>query len=123
MDQVFFSLAGLLGALGVGLGAFAGHRLDKHANPELVHTFDTAVRYHLTHVVGIALAGVGDVMWPYSRWPMWAGWLFLAGIALFSGSLYAHVLTRRRAPTLLAPLGGLAFILGWLALGLSPWVK
>lgn len=123
MDQLFFSLAGLLGALGVGLGAFGGHRLRRHADPELVHTFDIAVRYHLVHALGIGLAGVGDVMWPYSRWPMWAGWLFLAGIVLFCGSLYAHVLSGRRASTLLAPFGGLAFILGWLALGVSPWLK
>ncbi len=123
MDQVFFSLAGLLAALAVALGAFASHRLREHTNPQLVATFETAARYHLTHAIGIALAGVADVMWPYSRWPVRAGWLFLAGIVLFSGSLYAHVLTHRRAPTWLAPVGGLAFILGWLALGVSPWLK
>ena len=123
MDQVFFSLAGLLAALAVALGASARHRLQEHTVPQLFTSFEIATRYHLVHAIGIALAGVANVMWPYSRWPLWAGWLFLIGIVLFSGSLYAHVLSHRRVPTWLAPVGGLAFILGWLCLGLSPWLK
>lgn len=123
MDQVFFSLAGFLAALAVALSAFGRHRVQEHTNPQLFTLFDIGARNHLIHAVGVALAGVANVMWPYSRWPLWAGWLFVVGILLFSGSLYVHVLSHRRAPTWLAPIGGLAFILGWICLGISPWVK
>lgn len=123
MDQVFFTLAGLLGALGVALGAFGAHGLEGRRSQELMRTYEKGVRYHLVHSLAVAVAAVATLMWPYSRFPIWAGWLFLVGVLLFCGSLYVRVLFLSKKAALPAPLGGLAFILGWLALALTPWLR
>ncbi len=120
MDRVFFGVGAVLGAVGVGAGAFGAHALRTRLAPEMLAVFETGVRYHLMHA--LALLAVG---WAAARWPgpavTAAGWLFVAGILLFSGSLYALALTGVRTLGLVTPVGGVAFILGWIALVWAAW--
>jgi uncharacterized membrane protein YgdD (TMEM256/DUF423 family) len=120
LSQRWFVLGSLLAALGVVLGAFGAHGLKARVGPEHLVTWETAARYHLVHALALLATA-----WAASRWPgpavSAAGWLFLAGVLLFSGSLYALVLTNARALGAVTPLGGLCFIAGWLALALAAW--
>lgn len=115
MDRTFTLIAALLGFLGVALGAFGAHALESRLTPRDLDIFQTAVRYHLIHAV--ALLGVAQA---WARWPgpgtVAAGWLFVAGIAVFSGSLYVLVFTGQRWWGAVTPIGGVALLLGWLAL-------
>ncbi len=118
MDRIFFTIAGWLGALAVVAGAFGAHALQTRLSPALLAAYSTAVWYHLVHA--LALLGVA---WAASRWPgraaNLAGWLFVAGVVFFSGSLYLLSLTGIQGFGYITPLGGLAFIAGWLTLA---WV-
>lgn len=105
--------AAVSGALAVALGAFGAHALDGAVAPERLATWGTGAAYHLAHSVAAVLAGVAALHRPEAAR---AGWLFLLGVALFSGSLYALVLTDVGALGAVAPLGGAAFIAGWGAL-------
>ncbi len=110
--------AGISGALAVALGAFGAHALAEAVTPERLGTWRTASQYHLAHavaLVAVALAARGG-------WNVRAsGALFLAGTVLFCGSLYALVLLDLGALGAVAPLGGLAFISGWLWLAWTAW--
>lgn len=115
MERVFFGLGALSAGLAVALGAFAAHGLRARVSADALATFETGARYHMYHALGLLAAG-----WAVSRWPggaaVAAGWLFVAGTVVFSGSLYALSLTGQRWLGALTPLGGLAFLLGWAAL-------
>ena len=99
------SLGAVLACLGVILGAFGAHGLKSRVTPELLAVFETGVRYHMYHA--LALLAVG---WQVDRGgsPLAAaaGWLFVAGIAIFSGSLYAMTLTGARWLGAITPIGG-----------------
>jgi uncharacterized membrane protein YgdD (TMEM256/DUF423 family) len=117
MESTFVILASIAGFLGVAIGAFGAHSLAKHfaAYPEVEPSFKTGVQYHLYHALGLL-----GVAWASGRWssgliPL-SGYLFVLGIILFSGSLYALALTRNRKLGAITPLGGLAFLAGWLCL-------
>ena len=116
MDRVFFILGAVLAGMGVAAGAFGAHALRGRLTPELLGVFETGVRYHLIHALGLLA-----VAWATTRWPgaatSTAGWLFLAGILLFSGSLYGLSLSRLRWLGAITPIGGVAWIVGWLVLG------
>ncbi|HLB36735.1 MAG TPA: DUF423 domain-containing protein [Gemmatimonadales bacterium] len=111
-----FALAGaVLGLVAVALGAFGAHALRSRVAPELVATFETGVRYHVYHALALFACA-----WAMDRWPspqvVWAGGLFVTGIVLFSGSLYLLTLTGARWWGAVTPLGGLAFLAGWVCL-------
>ena len=120
MSQRWFVLGSSLAALGVALGAFGAHGLKARVGPELLETWETAARYHLVHALALLATA-----WAASRWPgpavSAAGWLFLVGVVLFSGSLYAMTLTGVRALGAITPLGGLCFIAAWLSLAFAAW--
>jgi len=120
MDRTFLSLGALSAALAVAAGAFGAHALKARLPPDLLAVFDTGARYHLFHALGLI-----GVAWAASRFPgaavTWAGWLLVAGTVLFSGSLYALALTGVRALGAITPLGGVAFIAGWLCLAWAAW--
>lgn len=122
MDRRFFTIGSVAGALAVVLGAFGAHSIRHRLTPEMLDVFETAVRYQLLHALALLAAA-----WAAQRWPgrssSAAGWLFLAGIALFSGSLYVISLTGVRALGLLTPFGGGAFIAAWLLLAITPWKR
>jgi len=100
----------------VALGAFAAHGLKSRLTPDLLATFETGVRYHMFHALGLFA-----VAWAATRWPgsstTTAGWLFVAGTLIFSGSLYLLAITGVRWLGAITPLGGLCFLAGWLVLG------
>jgi uncharacterized membrane protein YgdD (TMEM256/DUF423 family) len=103
------------GFLGVALGAFAAHALKPTLPPDLLAVFETGVRYQMYHVFALLAAAWGSERWP-SRAFTAGGGLFVAGIVIFSGSLYLLALTGIRALGAVTPLGGLAFLAGWLCL-------
>jgi uncharacterized membrane protein YgdD (TMEM256/DUF423 family) len=120
MARTFFTLSGVVGFLGVALGAFGAHALRSRLAPDLLAVYQTGVQYHLVHAV--ALLGIAAWMGRGgSGAAALAGWLFLAGIALFSGSLYALALSGVRALGAVTPLGGIAFLGGWAALVWEGW--
>lgn len=116
--SAWFALGSLLGALAVGLGAFGAHGLKGRVGPDLLAVFETAARYHLVHALAIVAVAWASERWP-GPWSAAAGWLFLAGIALFCGSLYLMVLTGARWLGAVTPLGGLALIAGWCVLAIA----
>jgi uncharacterized membrane protein YgdD (TMEM256/DUF423 family) len=119
MERVYFSLGAMSGFLAVGAGAFAAHALRSRLNSESLAIFETAARYQMYHAVALCLAA-----WALTRWPgwapVWAGRLFLLGTVLFSGSLYALALSGIRWLGAITPLGGVAFLAGWICLALAP---
>jgi uncharacterized membrane protein YgdD (TMEM256/DUF423 family) len=116
--RVFFSLGALSAFLSVAAGAFGAHALRTRLSLELLAVFETAARYQMYHALGLLA-----VAWAATRWPgpllQWAGWLFVAGTVLFSGSLYLLALTGARWLGAITPLGGVAFLGGWLCLAWS----
>ncbi len=114
MDRLFVGLGGALALIAVALGAFGAHGLRRRLSAEHLDTFETAVRYQMYHALGILAAGLAWPRWPGSALTA-AGWLFLAGVLLFSGSLYALSLSGMRRLGMITPFGGLAFLLGWAA--------
>jgi uncharacterized membrane protein YgdD (TMEM256/DUF423 family) len=120
MDRLFFALGSVSGFVGVALGAFAAHALKGRLSADLLAVFETGVRYQMYHA--LALLAVG---WACTRWPgavlTTGGWLFVAGTALFSGSLYALSLSGARGWGAIAPIGGIAFLAGWICLAWAAW--
>jgi len=115
MERTFLALGALSAAISVGAGAFGAHALRTRLPEDLLVVFETGARYQMFHALGLVAAA-----WASGRFPgpaaAWAGWLFLAGTVLFSGSLYALALTGVRGLGAVTPLGGVAFIAGWVAL-------
>jgi uncharacterized membrane protein YgdD (TMEM256/DUF423 family) len=120
MERVFAVSGALSAGMGVAAGAFGAHALKTRLGAELVAVFETGARYQFYH--GLALLVVALV---WTRWPTVpvrsAGWLFLAGTVLFSGSLYLLALTGTRWLGAVTPLGGLCFLAGWLSLSVGVW--
>lgn len=112
MTKFFLALGAFLAGLAVVLGAFGAHTLETRVTPERLDVFETGVRYHMYHALALLF-----VSWAAHQWPSWqitgAGYLFLAGILIFSGSLYLLVLTDTPWLGAITPIGGLAFISGW----------
>ena len=113
-------IGALSGFLSVALGAFAAHWLQARVGPAELTVFETGARYQMYHalallaVAWVAAQGGGSLT-------TIAGWAFVAGTILFSGSLYYLGLTGSRALVLVTPVGGLAFLIGWLSLAAAGW--
>jgi uncharacterized membrane protein YgdD (TMEM256/DUF423 family) len=120
MERIFFLLGSLSGLISVALGAFGAHSLRDRLTSDLLAVFETGVRYQMYHALALLLAA-----WAVNRWPgpltIAAGWLFVAGTLIFSGSLYALGLSGARWLGAITPLGGIAFLGGWLCLALAAW--
>lgn len=112
MQKTFFVLGGLLALVAVGAGAFGAHALGERLEPGRLKTFETASRYQMYHALALLA-----VAWAVGRWgdplAVTAGWLFVAGTVLFSGSLYVLVLADLRWMGAVTPLGGGCFLAGW----------
>jgi uncharacterized membrane protein YgdD (TMEM256/DUF423 family) len=115
---LFIFLGGLLAALAVGLGAIGAHALKTQLSAQQLETFHTAVQYQMYHAIGLVLVGLLS-LYNRSRFFDVAGWSMLVGIILFSGLLYAWLTTGRRFFVYPVPVGGTAFILGWLMLAIG----
>lgn len=110
-----------MAGLSVAIGAFGAHALRARLEPARIVTFETAVQYHMLHALALlaAAALMGRVQ--SQNLLLASGWLFAAGIFLFSGSLYALAITGITWLGAITPLGGVAFIGGWLCLGMAAW--
>jgi uncharacterized membrane protein YgdD (TMEM256/DUF423 family) len=118
MDRTFLALGAISAGISVAAGAFGAHALKARLSPDLLAVFETGARYEMYHALGLVAAA-----WATSRAPAaaaWAGWLFVAGTVLFSGSLYALALSGVRALGAVTPFGADAFIAGWIALAVAP---
>lgn len=117
--KTFLIIGTLSAGLGVALGAFGAHGLKSKVAPEMLTVWETAVQYHLIHALGLVLVGILCQLIPEASLIRNAGWLFLGGIVLFSGSLYAMVLTGNKPLGIITPMGGVAFIMGWISLAVA----
>lgn len=115
MNRTFVSLGAILAFLGVALGAFGTHALRERVTPKDLDTWNTGVQYHTLHAVSLVVIGLLCAH-SGSKLVRTAGWLHIAGIAIFGGSLYVLVLTGQRWLGAVTPLGGLCFLSGWLTL-------
>lgn len=120
MLRSFLLLAAFFGFTGVALGAFAAHGLKARLSTEYLAVFHTGVTYQLIHALALFAVAILSVHLP-GRLVTWAGGLFILGILLFSGSLYILTLTGIGKLGMITPLGGVAFLAGWLCLGLAAW--
>ncbi len=110
------ALGALNAAIAVAAGAFGAHGLRERLEPRALEIFETAARYQVYHALALILCGVIA-----TRGATTAGWLFQAGIIVFSGSLYALALTGVKGLGAITPLGGLAFLVGWGWLAWTAW--
>ena len=118
MDRTFMFVGALMGFVGVALGAFGAHGLKGRLSAEMLAVFETAVRYQMYHA--LALLVLGAMMSRLEgRAVIVAGWSFTAGILIFSGSLYALALSGVTMLGAITPIGGLAFLIGWIALAIA----
>ncbi|MFN8245474.1 MAG: DUF423 domain-containing protein [Ferruginibacter sp.] len=128
MHKGFIRLAALLGALTVALGAFAAHRLRQSFSAEEMMIFETGVKYQFYHVLALFLSGILYREFSSSL-ILWAGRLFITGMMLFSGSLYLLAWLKSAGMESLlwvgaiTPLGGTAFIAGWICLFIAAGKK
>lgn len=124
MGNQFLKISFLLGALTVVLGAFGAHALRELLDERSLQTYQTAVLYQFIHLLALAVAGM-LIKQHYTPWYSRAGYLFISGIILFSGSLFALSFLKAAAVEkmnwlgAITPLGGLCFIAGWLSLFLG----
>jgi uncharacterized membrane protein YgdD (TMEM256/DUF423 family) len=114
--KLFVSVGAAMAALAVVMGAFGAHALRTRLPAGMLDVYHTAVQYHFWHALGVFAVGLALQLWPDAGWLRTAGWLLTAGTVLFCGSLYLLVFTGSKWLGAVTPFGGLAFILGWLAL-------
>ena len=119
MAKTFLMIAAISGLLAVALGAFGAHGLKARVSADLLTVYHTGVQYHFYHTLALAVVGLLLLHYPQASGLQWSGWLFTAGIVVFSGSLYVLTLTGVRWLGAITPLGGLAFMAGWLLLALA----
>ena len=124
MNKTFLIIAALLGAFTVALGAFGAHAIKERVNEYTLGIFETAVKYQFYHVFALLAAGI--LFQQYSSgWMLWSGRLFIAGIILFCGSLYAltYFLANNNESMkwlgAITPFGGLCFIAGWVCMAIA----
>ena len=113
-------IGALLALVGVAAGAFGAHGLRPILSEKMMTVFETGVRYHLVHALAMLIAGLSAHGFGH-RIFIRAGWSFLIGLLLFSGSLYTLALSGVRGLGILTPFGGLAFLIGWGFLAWGYW--
>ncbi|MDZ7695209.1 MAG: DUF423 domain-containing protein [Balneolaceae bacterium] len=116
MSKLFLSLGSINMALVVMLGAFGAHGLRSRLSAEMMEIFQTGVQYHVYHALGLLAVGLIAAHFPESPYLRWAGWLMLAGIVIFSGSLYVLSMSGIRWLGAITPVGGVSFISAWILL-------
>ena len=115
MDKTFLLVGAVAGFLAVALGAFGAHGLRSRLSPDMLAVFETAVRYHMYHALAILLVAL--MLGRFDGWMFRAaGWAFAVGVVLFSGSLYLLAVTGVTILGAITPIGGVAFLAGWLLL-------
>jgi uncharacterized membrane protein YgdD (TMEM256/DUF423 family) len=118
MKLNWFAVGAFAGAIGVALGAFGAHALKARVTADFLSVFETGVRYQMYHALALIAVAWAAERWGGS-WVNASGWLFMLGIFMFSGSLYLMTFTGVRWLGAITPVGGLCFILGWIALAVA----
>jgi uncharacterized membrane protein YgdD (TMEM256/DUF423 family) len=121
MSRIFITLGAINALLCVAFGAFGAHGLKQRLTADMLAVYQTGVQYHFYHALGLIAVGLVLLHFPASKPVVLSGWLMLAGIALFSVSLYALSLTGIRGLGAITPLGGVAFLSGWALLAYGVW--
>lgn len=116
--KLFVILGALLGGLSVAAGAFGAHALRAQLTPRMLEVFETGVRYQMYHALAL-FAAAWMIQQTDAPSAQVAGWAFVLGTLLFSGSLYAMALTGARGLGVITPIGGVVFLVGWVALALA----
>lgn len=116
MWKLFIILGALNAAVAVGFGAFGAHGLEGRISARLIEVYQTGVQYHIMHALGLLAIGMVAAHIGGSALIAWAGWLLFAGIIIFSGSLYTMAFTGIGWLGAITPIGGTAFIAGWILL-------
>jgi uncharacterized membrane protein YgdD (TMEM256/DUF423 family) len=111
--RLFLAAGGAMALLAVALGAFGAHALRGRVAPEMLAVWHTASEYHFYHALGLIAVGLASAKLPDARLLRCSGWTMLAGIVLFSGSLYALALTGVAWLGAITPAGGAAFLVAW----------
>jgi uncharacterized membrane protein YgdD (TMEM256/DUF423 family) len=121
VERLFLVIGALSGFIAVALGAFGAHALRDRLSADMLDVFKTGVTYQMYHALALLAVGLllARLSIDGSPWLTAAGWLFIAGTVLFSGSLYLLALSGTTWLGAITPLGGVAFLLGWLALAVS----
>jgi uncharacterized membrane protein YgdD (TMEM256/DUF423 family) len=120
MDRLFATLGAASACLAVAAGAFGAHALRNRLSADLLAAFETGARYQMYHALALLFVAWASIRWPGAPVRA-AGWLFVAGTVLFSGSLYLLALTGARGLGAVTPLGGLALLAGWFSLTVGIW--
>jgi uncharacterized membrane protein YgdD (TMEM256/DUF423 family) len=118
MHKNFLLMAAIFGFLGVAFGAFGAHGLRSRLSPEMLAVFEIGVRYQMYHVFALLAVAAAIGHFGQVRLLTIAGWSFIAGILIFSGSLYALALTGTGMLGAITPIGGLGFLIGWACLAI-----
>ncbi len=122
ITRIFLTIAALLGGSAVGLGAFGAHALKERLSERSLEIFETATRYQMYHALALLLVGVlmtrSQTDQPFL---MASGWAFLVGVGLFCGSLYTLSFSGIKWLGAVAPLGGLALMVGWVSIAIAAW--
>lgn len=115
--KIFLLLGAINGFLAVALGAFGAHGLEGRISEKSLGTWEKAVNYQMFHTMALLFTGL--LLAKMNAGGLnWAGWMFLTGIILFSGSLYIYATTGIRTFAMITPLGGVAFLIGWVLVGM-----
>ena len=119
MAKTLLMVAAISGLLAVVIGAFGAHGLKGRITTDLMAIFQTGVQYHFYHTLALLLVGILMLQFPQISLLKWSGWLFIAGIVIFSGSLYALAISDIKWLGAITPIGGVAFIAGWLTMAIA----
>jgi uncharacterized membrane protein YgdD (TMEM256/DUF423 family) len=114
-DRIFAVLGAVSGLLSVAAGAFGAHALKQRLSADLLAVFETGVRYQVYHALALFAVAWAATRWPSTQTTL-AGWMFVAGTVIFSGSLYALAISGARWIGAITPIGGVCFLAGWLSL-------
>ena len=117
--KFFLMLGALMMASAVVIGAFGAHGLKSKLTPDMLQVYQTGVEYHFYHALGVLFIGLIAGVYPNASGVHWAGWALAIGVLLFSGSLYVLALSGIKWLGAITPIGGLAFIIGWVTLAVS----
>jgi len=122
MDRLFFALGALSGFLSVALGAFGAHALRQRLQlpADMLRVWETGVQYQMMHALALLAIGLVASRFPNGPWAA-AGWCFVAGTVVFSGSLYVLSLSGMRWLGAITPIGGVLFLAGWILLIVTAW--
>ncbi|MBE9054480.1 MULTISPECIES: DUF423 domain-containing protein [Sphaerospermopsis] len=120
MTQIFLTIAAIFGGLSVAAGAFGAHALREKVSERMLEIFDTGARYQMYHALALFLVAI--LISRFETPPitlLFSGWLFIIGVVIFSGSLYAITFSGIKSLGAIAPLGGVSLMAGWGALAIT----